>query len=377
MQRIQMVDLQGQYRKIKEEIDASISEVISSSVYINGSSVKKFEDELALYIGSRHCISCGNGTDALLIAMMALDIKRGDEIIMPAFTFIAAAETAVLLGIKPVFVDSRADTFNIDASKIADAISPRTKAIIPVHLFGQCAEIDAIMEISRQYNIPLIEDAAQSLGAEYSLKDKSIKKAGSAGNIGITSFFPSKNLGCFGDGGALFTNDDQLSEKIRMLTNHGQKEKYLHEAIGLNSRLDTLQAAILNVKLKKITIYAEARRDAAAFYDKALGLASDIVIPFRDKKSSHVFNQYSLILKKRDRDNFRKFLNSKDIPSMVYYPIPVHLQKAYAYLGYKKGDLPVAEHLCKNIISLPMHTELTEDQLSYICENILTYFKNN
>jgi UDP-2-acetamido-2-deoxy-ribo-hexuluronate aminotransferase len=375
MNQIQMVDLKSQYHKIKEEVLKSIEKVIESSAFIQGSEVKLLEKNLAEFSGAGHCISCANGTDALQIAMMALELKEGDEIIVPTFTYIATAEAAALLNIKLVLCDVDPDTFNLDVQKIESLITKKTKAIVPVHLFGQCADMKELMTIARKYNLSIIEDAAQSIGAEYSFDTAISKVAGTIGHIGTTSFFPSKNLGCYGDGGAILTNDEALAAKIRMVANHGQGKKYYHDSIGINSRLDTMQAAILNVKIKHLKEYIKARQKAAGFYDEHLGNLDGIRIPVRNQRSTHVFHQYSLLINGKDRNDFKTYLEKEGIPSMIYYPLPVHFQKAYSYLGYKEGDFPVSEDLCKKIIALPMHTELEEDQLIYITEKIINYFK--
>lgn len=369
MQAIQMVDLKGQYLKIKPEIDEAIQNVIDESAFIKGKQVKDFEREIAAYTGAKHCISCANGTDALQIALMALNIREEDEIIVPAFTYIATVETAALLRIKIILVDVDPDTFNIDPLKLEEAITSKTKAIIPVHLYGQCADMESIMHIAQKYNLSIIEDAAQSIGATYISTNGSMNKAGTIGTIGCTSFFPSKNLGCFGDGGAMFINDDALALKATMIANHGQAKKYTHEIIGINSRLDTLQAAILSIKLRKLDEYILARQKAAEYYDLHLD-QSKVVIPQRSAASSHVFHQYTLKIKNQDRDILKTKLQESGIPSMVYYPLPVHLQPAFSSLGYKKGDFPVAEQLCSKVISLPMHTELSEEQLAYVTKHV-------
>jgi UDP-2-acetamido-2-deoxy-ribo-hexuluronate aminotransferase len=369
MQAIQMVDLKGQYLKIKPEIDQALQNVIDEAAFIKGKQVKDFEKEIATYIGGKHCISCANGTDALQIALMALDLKEGDEVIVPAFTYIATVETAALLRIKIVLVDVCPDTFNIDPLKLERAITHKTKAIIPVHLYGQCADMESILNIARKHGLWVIEDAAQGMGAIYMFANGSKNKAGNIGTIGCTSFFPSKNLGCFGDGGALFTNDDALAQKISMIANHGQAQKYIHELIGINSRLDTLQAAILSIKLKKLDAYIVARQKAAEYYDLHLD-QNKVTIPQRSAASSHVFHQYTVKVKNKDRDLLKAKLQENGIPSMVYYPLPVHLQPAFSGLGYKSGDFPIAEQLCSEVISLPMHTELSEEQLAYITKQL-------
>ena len=371
-----MVDLKGQYEKIKPEIDKAMLDVLDKTAFIQGPEVKKFEQELAEYNQATNCISCANGTDALQIAMMALDLKPGDEVIVPAFTYIATVEAAALLGLKTVLVEVDPETFNINPTAVKKAITSKTKLIVPVHLFGQCADMDNILQIARENNIAVLEDTAQAIGAQYKFKDGKIVPAGSMGTIGITSFFPSKNLGCYGDGGALFTNDEALAKKIKMISNHGQEKKYYHDIIGVNSRLDTVQAAILSVKLKYLNQYIKSRQEAAVFYDKALGNHTQFSIPKRTASSSHVFHQYTLKLNQGNRDEFKKFLESKGIPTMVYYPVPIHLQKAFEALEYKKGDFPISEKHCESVISLPMHTELTKEELNYITDNILNFFKS-
>jgi UDP-2-acetamido-2-deoxy-ribo-hexuluronate aminotransferase len=370
-----MVDLTEQYKKTKSEFDVAISEVLESGIYIKGIQIEKFELNLAQYCDIQHCISCANGTDALQIAMMALDLKPGDEVIIPSFCYIAPAEAAALLGLKPVFVDVDPKTFTLSSKVLEKVITAKTKLIIPVHLFGQCAEMENILSIAKDNKLFVVEDAAQAIGAKYTFSTGKKMMAGTMSDIGITSFFPSKNLGCYGDGGALFSNEERLSKKIRMICNHGQGKKYLHDLIGVNSRLDTLQAAILNVKLKYLNIYTQSRQKAAAFYDDAFNGNPHFHIPLRNPASSHVFHQYTLRLNTHNSQNLIKHLHSKGIPSIIYYPLPIHLQKAYQYLGYRKGDFPVAELLAETVISLPMHTELDEKQLSYIAENTLSFFK--
>jgi dTDP-4-amino-4,6-dideoxygalactose transaminase len=372
---IQMVDLKSQHRKLKVQINQAFTEAIEASEFIQGANVLKFEIDLAAYHTIKHCISCGNGTDALQIALMALGLKTGDEVIVPTFSFIATAEAAALLGLKITMVDVDPKTFNLDPIALNEAISNQTKLIIPVHLFGQCCNMEEILSIAKKHNLLVVEDTAQSLGAEYTFSNGHTMLSGTMGNIGITSFFPSKNLGCLGDGGALFTNDDYLAKKIKMTCNHGQEKKYYHELIGVNSRLDSIQAAVLNVKLKYLDHYIKKRQEAASFYDKAFTNHSDIIIHFRNSESYHTFHQYTIQVPADRRDGLKKHLESKNIPSMIYYPIPIHLQKAYQYLGYKKGDFPVAEKLCSTVLSLPMHTELDQEQLNYITENVLNFFK--
>lgn len=371
--KIQMVDLKSQYEKIKQEVDAAIQNVINNTAFINGPDVKAFKEELEHYLKVKNVIPCANGTDALQIAMMALDLKPGDEVITADFTYVATAEVIGLLGLKPVLVDVIPDTFDIDVAAIEKAITPKTKAIVPVHLFGQCANMEAILALAKKHNLYVIEDTAQALGADYTFSDGTTKKAGTIGTIGCTSFFPSKNLGCFGDGGAIFTNDDTLAAKIKMIANHGQSVQYVHDSIGVNSRLDTIQAAILRIKLRHLDEYAAARNTAASYYDKAFSNNPKIKIPARVKFSNHVFHQYTLQLKGVDRTALREFLVERGVPAMIYYPIPLHLQKAYIDPRYKQGDFPVTEQLCASVISFPMHTELTEETLKYITDNVLEF----
>ncbi|MGB3948514.1 MAG: DegT/DnrJ/EryC1/StrS family aminotransferase [Bacteroidia bacterium] len=373
--KIQMVDLKSQYEKIKNEVDSAIQNVINTTTFINGPEVKAFQADLEKYLNVKHVIPCANGTDALQIAMMALDLKPGDEVITADFTYVATAEVIGLLGLKPVLVDVIPDTFDIDVTAIEKAITPKTKAIVPVHLFGQCANMEAIMALAKNHNLYVIEDTAQAIGADYFYKDGSKKKAGTIGTIGCTSFFPSKNLGCYGDGGALFTNDDALAAKIRMIANHGQSVQYVHDSIGVNSRLDSIQAAILRVKLRDLDNYAKARNTVANYYDKAFANHPKIKTPARASFSNHVFHQYTLQLNGVDRAALKDYLASKEIPAMVYYPIPLHMQKAYINPRYKAGDFPVTEKLCASVISLPMHTELEEETLKYITDSVLEFVK--
>jgi UDP-2-acetamido-2-deoxy-ribo-hexuluronate aminotransferase len=368
MSTIKMVDLYGQYQALKGSIDEAIQDVIESTAFINGPQVKQFQTELAKYHNCRHVIACANGTDALQIALMAIKAQVGDEIIVPDFTFIATAEVIALLGLKPVFVDVDPDTFQIDIEKLDKAITAKTRAIIPVHLFGQCANMEIIMKLAQKKNIFVIEDNAQAIGAEIKINGE-WKKSGTIGHIGCTSFFPSKNLGCYGDGGAITTNDDKLAEEITSIANHGAKVKYYHDTIGVNSRLDTLQAAILLVKLKQLDAYSQARINAANYYDMGLATVQQISLPKRLEYSTHVFNQYTIKLEKRDE--LKNFLNSKGIPSMIYYPVGMHNQKVYK----TDGDFRVSDKLCKTVLSLPMHTELKNDQQQYIVETIIEFFK--
>ncbi len=364
-----MVDLQKQYLRIKSQIDDAIQSVLSSTAFIQGPQVKEFAAALGKFAGAPHVIPCANGTDALQISMMALDLKPGDEVIVPVHTYVATAEVIALLGLTPVFADVNESTFNIDVDQIEKLITRKTKAIVPVHLYGQCADMEKILAIARAHNLHVIEDAAQALGAEYRFADGSRKTAGTMGIVGTTSFFPSKNLGCYGDGGAIFTSDASLAEKIRMIANHGQRVKYQHDIIGVNSRLDTLQAAILNVKLKYLEGYTAARNAVAKFYDEHLK-SGNVVTPARAANSTHVFHQYTLKIRNRDRDDFQKYLAGQGIPTMIYYPIPLHLQTAYRRAGFGEGSFPVTEKLSKTVISLPIHTEMETKELEFICETI-------
>ncbi len=375
MKQIQMVDLKSQYKEIKSEIDNAIQEVIDSAAFINGSAVKNFSKNLEAYLNVKHVIPCANGTDALQIALMALRLKPGDEVITSDFTFIATVEVVALLGLKLKFVDVDKKTFNLLPEEVEKAISPKTKAIVPVHMFGQNADMEKIMNIAKKHKLFVIEDTAQTIGAEYTFENGKKYKSGTIGTIGCTSFFPSKNLGAYGDGGAIFTNDDELAIKLKQITNHGSKVKYFHDEIGVNSRLDSIQAAILNVKLKYLNKYISARQEAADFYDRAFKNHPKIKIPARDKQSTHVFHQYTIQLSDIDRDALKEYLNSKDIPAMIYYPYPLHLQKAYKYLGYKENDFPITEELSNKVLSLPMHTELSYTQLKYITDTVLEYAK--
>lgn len=367
MQTIHMSDIYGQYLTMKAEIDEAIQEVIKSTHFIKSGKVLDFEVRLADYLNT-NVIACGNGTDALQLAFMALDLKPGDEVITTPFSFVSTVEVLVLMGLKPVFVDVCPATFNIDEAKTENAITSRTKAILPVHLFGQCANMEAILNIAKKYELFVVEDACQALGTDYLFSDGTKKKAGTVGKIGCNSFFPSKNLGAFGDGGAVYTGDSALADKIRSLANHGMKAKYEYERIGINSRLDSIQAAILVVKLNYLDQHIKARQNAARFYDEHLQNLSGIKIPARREFSSHTFHQYTIQLDKRDA--LKMHLETKGIPSMVYYPKALHLQEAYRNLGYHEGDFPVAEKLVNSVLSLPMHTELDEEQLKYIVEAV-------
>jgi UDP-2-acetamido-2-deoxy-ribo-hexuluronate aminotransferase len=369
---IRMVDLRGQYEKIKAEVDAGIQEVIDSTAFINGPAVKSFQAEMEAYLGVKHVIPCANGTDALQIAMMALGLKPGDEVITASFTYVATAEVIGLLGLTPVLVDADPHTFNIDLEAVRRKITPKTKAIVPVHLFGQCAEMEKIMSLANEHGLYVIEDAAQAIGADYIFADGRHAKAGTIGHVGCTSFFPSKNLGCYGDGGAIYTNDDSLAKQMRIIAHHGQTMLYVHDLVGVNSRLDTIQAAILRVKLRHLDEYAAARNKAADHYDRELGNCPAVTIPVRSKNSTHVFHQYTLQLKGVDRQKLRDGLAEKGIPSMIYYPIPLHKQKAFASERHKDSEFPVTEKLCASVLSLPMHTELEDSDLAYITGTLLS-----
>jgi len=371
MHKIEMVDLKRQYLKIKPQIDTAIQSVIDATQFIKGPKVKEFEDNLAKYLNVKHVIGVANGTDALQIAMMALDLQPGDEVITADFTYAATAEVIALLRLKPILVEVNPKTFNIDPKAIEKAITPKTKAIVPVHLFGQCSDMEAIMKIAEKNNLFVIEDVAQAIGADFTFSDKSVHKAGTIGDIGSTSFFPSKNLGCYGDGGALYTNDDILATRIRMIANHGQSVQYFHDKVGVNSRLDSIQAAILNEKLPYLDEYAKSRNELANFYDKAFANCPQLTIPFRKKSSTHVFHQYTLLLNGVNRDEFRKKLADKNVPSMIYYPIPLHNQKAYQDPRFSDADFPISTDLCERVISLPMHTEMEKAQREYIVQSVL------
>ncbi len=376
MRDIQMVDLQAQYQAIKPDIDKAIHEVLDSCAFINGKPVHDFAAGLGAYLHVNHVIPCANGTDALQIALMALDLQPGDEVITPSFTFIATTEVIALLRLQPVFVDVDPQTFCIDPAAIEKAITPKTRAIVPVHLYGQSANMEAILQIAGKHGLYVVEDNAQAIGSTYTFADGTQKKTGTIGTIGCTSFFPSKNLGCYGDGGALFTNDDQLAEKIKMIANHGQSVRYHHDLVGCNSRLDTLQAAILNIKLTKLDEYIAQRQKAAAFYNKAFADHANITTPFIAPYTNHVFHQYTLQLEGISRDELNRFLATHNIPSMLYYPIPAHKQKMFDAFGGASFDLPVTDWLTERVISLPMHTELDEEQLAYITEKVLTFIKS-
>lgn len=363
MRPIQMVDLQTQYLHIQQEVDAGMRDVLASAAFVKGPKVQAFAEHLAGWLGVKHVVPVGNGTDALQIALMSLGLQPGDEVITPSFTFVATAEAAAVLGLKPVLVDVEYGTFNVDPEALERAITPRTKAIVPVHLFGQCANMEAVLRIAHEHGLKVVEDACQAIGAEYRFADGRTVKAGCMGDLGCTSFFPSKNLGCYGDGGAVFTNDDALAERARQIANHGSKVRYHHDLVGLNSRLDALQAAVLDAKLPHLHEYTGARQKAAAYYDEALQGEEHILLPERTEQSTHVFHQYTLRLVHTDRDNVREALASEGVPSMVYYPVPLHLQPAYEAVH----PCPVSERLAECVLSLPMHTELDEEQLQHIC----------
>ena len=373
MKNIRMVDLFSQYEKIQSEIDKAVIDVIHSTAFINGPEVKSFQTDLEKYLGVKHVIPCANGTDALQIAMMGLDLQQGDEVITASFTYVATAEVIALLKLTPVLVDVDPDTFCIDPKAVEAAITQRTKAIVPVHLFGQCAPMEQLLAIAKKNNLFIIEDNAQAIGADYVFSDGQKQKAGTLGNIGTTSFFPSKNLGGYGDGGALFTNDGDVATKCRMIANHGQSKLYYHDSIGVNSRLDSIQAAILRIKLKHLDEYAAARRSVADYYDKAFAGNPKLITPLRAAYSTHVFHQYTLQTNNIDRFAMKDFLATKNIPAMVYYPVPLHLQKAYSDKRYTQGDFPVTEKLCESVISLPIHTEMDEEMLKYICDGVLEF----
>lgn len=370
-----MVDLQAQYERIKSDIDAGIKEVIDSAAFIKGPKVAEFQTHLEAYTGAKHVINVGNGTDALQIALMGLGLKPGDEVITPTFTFIATAEVVALLGLTPVVVDVDWETMNMDVDAVRRAITPKTKAIVPVHLFGQCANMEALMKLADEYHLYVVEDACQAIGAKYTFSNGVTKQAGTIGHIGCTSFFPSKNLGCYGDGGAIFTNDDALAAQMRAIANHGMVVRYHHDQIGVNSRLDSIQAAVLDAKLPHLNEYIDARQKAASYYDNAFKGNEKLIIPGHEKNSTHVFHQYTLRVIGFDRDKLREELAARNIPAMIYYPVPLHQQKAYLDPRYKDGDFPVAERLSACVLSLPMHTELDDEQLAYITSNVLDIIK--
>lgn len=372
MKKIQMVDLQSQYYKIKPEVDNAVSSVMDSAAFINGPEVKSFQKELEEYLDVKHVIPCANGTDALQIALMALDLKEGDEVITSDFTFAATVEVIHLLKLKAVLVDVDYDTFTIDVDQLKAAITDKTKAVIPVHLFGQCANMEEILKVAKDYNLFVIEDNAQAIGAEFQFSDSSFKKSGTMGTIGTTSFFPSKNLGCYGDGGAIFTNDDELAYKIRGIVNHGMYERYYHDEVGVNSRLDSIQAAVLRKKLPLLDSYNEARRKAAEYYDEAFKNHPQILTPKRAENSTHVFHQYTLRILNGKRNELQKFLTEKEIPAMIYYPVALRKQKAY-FQESNDADFVNTDKLLNEVISLPMHTELDEEQLKFITDSVLEF----
>ena len=376
MHPIQMVDLKRQYHKIKAEVDEAVLNVLESTAFINGKPVQEFANGLSAYLGIKHVIPCANGTDALQIAMMSLGLQPGDEVITPSFTFIATTEVIALLRLTPVFVEVDPKTFCMDPAALEKAITPRTKAIVPVHLYGHAAPMDEIMTIAEKHDLTVIEDNAQAIGSDYYSK-KGKQKTGTIGHIGTTSFFPSKNLGAYGDGGAIFTNDDSLADKMRMIANHGQRKRYYYEIVGCNSRLDTVQAAVLNIKLKHLDEYIKARQSVADFYDKTFANNSKITTPYRASYCSHVFHQYTLLLEGIDRDGLNSFLAEQKIPSMVYYPVPGHHQQMFAQYDTAKVSLPVTDWLTERVISLPVHTEMDKDQLEFITANVLEYINKH
>jgi dTDP-4-amino-4,6-dideoxygalactose transaminase len=372
MSKVKMVDLQGQYLRIKAEVDAAIQDVLVSTAFIQGPQVHEFAQQLARYVDVPFVIPCANGTDALQIAMMALGLRPGDEVIVPVHTYVATAEVIALLGLTPVFADVDPQTFNLDVRQLERCVSSRTRAIVPVHLYGQCADMESILKVAQARGLFVIEDAAQALGATYTFSSGESRHAGTMGTVGTTSFFPSKNLGCYGDGGALFTQDAALAEKMKMIANHGQKKKYHHDLVGVNSRLDTLQAAILNVKLKYLDEYTERRNEVAAFYNQALASVPGLTIPFRDPQSTHVFHQYTIQTGRRDA--LKEHLEQHGIPTMIYYPVPLHLQQAYRREDAQEGTFPVTERLSKTVLSLPIHTEMTVADLDFICSTLKSFF---
>ncbi len=375
MRKIHMVDVKTQYQNLKQEIDAAVIAVIESGAFINGPTVKSFQANLEQYLSAKRVIPCGNGTDALQIALMALNLKPGDEVIVPTFTYVATAEVIGLLGLTPVMVDVHPDTFNVTAEDIAAAIGPKTKAIVPVHLFGQSADMEPIMALAKANNLFVVEDNAQAIGANYTFSDGRIQKTGTIGDIGCTSFYPSKNLGAFGDGGAIFTNNEALGHQLHIIANHGQSKRYYHDCIGVNSRLDSIQAAILDIKLKQLDSYAAARQKVAAYYDAAFAEADMIQTPVRQHNSTHVFHQYTLKVPADKRDGLKGYLQQQDIPAMIYYPLPLYEQEAFKHITKAATpSFPVTEDLCNTVISLPVHTEMDEEQLAYITSKVLSFF---
>ncbi len=371
MHPLQMVDLKRQYIKIKPEIDAAIQNVIDTTAFIGGKDIKDFSTELEAYLGVKHVIPCANGTDALQIGLMALGLQPGDEVITPSFTYMATVEVVALLKLTPVFADVDADTFTLNIDSVRKAITPKTKAIIPVHLYGQCVDMEPLIALAKEHNIPLIEDNAQAIGGSYTFPDGKTVKTGTMGLMATTSFFPSKNLGCYGDGGAMFTNDDALADKLRMIANHGQKVRYYHEMVGCNSRLDSIQAAVLRVKLKHLDEYCDARRAVADHYDNAFKGNANIITPYRAPYSKHVFHQYTLQVKNVNRDEVQTLLTERKVPSMLYYPVPCHKQEMLKDYNTANADLPVTNMLQDCVISLPIHTEMTQEELDYISTNFL------
>lgn len=371
-----MVDLKSQYQRLKADIDREVMEVLESTAYINGPKVRQFQSDLETYLDAKHVIPCANGTDALQIALMALGLQPGDEVIVPAFTYVATAEVIALLRLKPVMVDVDPETFNVTAEIIEKAISPQTKAVVPVHLFGQSCDMEPIMAVARKHGIYVVEDNAQAIGADYTFGDGHQQKTGTIGDIGCTSFYPSKNLGAYGDGGAVCTNDDKWAAICRSVANHGQSSRrYYHDLVGVNSRLDAIQAAILGVKLKQLDNFAQARQDAAAYYDQAFAGIAELQTPVRQSNSTHVFHQYTLLVQDGQRDALQAYLQEQKIPNMIYYPVPLYKQEAYKHAGLNgQATLPVTESLCDSVISLPMHTELDEPTLAYICEAVRSFF---
>lgn len=372
--QIEMVDLKGQYNKIKTEIDQAVISCIASTSFINGPAVKEFQLNLEQYLGVKHVIPCANGTDSLQIAMMALDLKPGDEVICPAFTYVATAEVIGLLGLTPVMVDVDPNTFNLTANAIEKAITPKTKAVVPVHLYGQSCDMEPIMKLAEKHNLYIIEDNAQAIGAEFTFSDGKLAKTGTIGHIGSTSFFPSKNLGCYGDGGALMTNDDELANKMRMIANHGQEKKYYHKVLGCNSRLDTIQATILNIKLRYLDDYSSARNAMAAYYDEALSNIEGLEIPERQINSTHVFHQYTLKIKNGKRNELQKYLAEMGIPTMIYYPLPLYKQEAFQRFVSSDFMLHTSEKLCDEVLSLPIHTEMNIEHVNFICNSVKSFF---
>jgi len=371
---IQMVDVKSQYLKIKEEIDRGIQEVLDTTAFINGPQVKKFQKDFEAYLGVKHVIPCANGTDALQIAMMAVGLKPGDEVIVPAFTYVATAEVIALLGLVPVMVDVDSDTFNINIDGIKAAITPKTKCIVPVHLYGQAADMEAIMQIAEEHKLWVIEDNAQAIGSDFTFSDGRIAKTGTIGHIGCTSFYPSKNLGCYGDGGAIMTNDDALSTLLHKIANHGQSVRYYHDVVGCNSRLDSIQAVVLGAKLPHLDEYCDARRKAADYYDAAFADVEALETPFRAPYTTHVFHQYTLKVKNGRRDELKQYLDEQKIPNMIYYPVPLYKQEAFKASSNGLEYLENTEELCKEVISLPIHTEMSEAQLAYICDKVKAFF---